>query len=210
VKFTLLTLTLCILLGTAQATTSAYTVKPGDSYSGIARTRSLDLRALQAANPTLNFTRALNVGQVIRIPLKTWAGSAGATPVVRTASIRVSLRLPVQGVVTTPYFATVEHAGIDIAAPSGSPIRVSRPGRITESRFDTRTGWGWTVVVDFGGGTQARYSHNRVNLVRVGDTVWAGQVIAQLGSTGNSTGPHVDYRVTLNGVPINPLALAAN
>ena len=46
-----------------------------------------------------------------------------------------------------------------------------------------------------------------MNLVRVGDTVQPGQVIARLGSTGNSTGPHVDYRVTFNGAPVNPLAL---
>lgn len=203
-------LTLCALVGTAQAKSSAYTVKPGDTYSGIAKARSLDLKALQAANPKLNFTRALNVGQVIQIPPRTSVGKAGPQPVVRAASIRVSWRLPVQGVITTPYFATSEHAGIDIAAPYGSPIRVSRPGQVTDSRFDARGGWGWTVVVDFGGGVQARYSHNQANLVRVGDAVQPGQVIARLGSTGNSTGPHLDYRVTLNGAPVNPLALAAN
>ena len=209
VKFTLKALTLCALVGTAQAATS-YTVKPGDTYSGIARARSLDLRALQAANPKLNFTRALNVGQVIRIPPRISAGNAGPKPVARAASIRVSWRLPVQGVITTPYLATSEHVGIDIAAPHGSPIRVARPGQVTESRFDAQGGWGWTVVVDFGGGIQARYSHNQANLVRVGDRVQSGQVIARLGSTGNSTGPHLDYRVTLNGAPVNPLALAAN
>lgn len=206
-KFNLLALTACAFLGVAQAATSAYTVKAGDTIYGIARVGKINLAALEAVNPKLDLSRALQIGQVIQLPVITRTAGQPQIPVIRSASIRVSWSLPVQGVITTPYYGNAEHAGIDIAAPSGTPIRVSRPGTVTESRFDARTGWGWTVVVDYGGGALARYSHNQVNLVQVGDTVQPGQVIALLGSTGNSTGPHVDYRVTFNGVPVNPLAL---
>ncbi len=206
-KFNLIASLTCALLSVAQAATSAYTVKAGDTIYGIARVGKINLTALGAVNPRLDLSRALQIGQVIQLPVITRTAGQPQAAVIRNASIRVSWSLPVQGVITTPYYGTPEHAGIDIAAPAGTPIRVSKPGTVTESRFDARTGWGWTVVVDYGGGALARYSHNQMNLVRVGDTVQPGQVIARLGSTGNSTGPHVDYRVTFNGVPVNPLSL---
>jgi murein DD-endopeptidase MepM/ murein hydrolase activator NlpD len=207
VKFKPFAVAVCVLFGTAQAVTTSYTVKAGDTLYRIANAKKINLDALQAVNPKLNFSSALQVGQVIRLPVITRTSAARQSAVIRTASIRVNWALPVQGVITTPYLRTAEHAGVDIAAPLGAPIRSSRPGKVIESRFDSRTGWGWTVVIDYGTGAQARYSHNQMNLVRVGDTVVPGQVIARLGSTGNSTGPHVDYRVTFNGVPVNPLAL---
>jgi len=207
VKFNLLILAACTFLSVAQAASSAYTVKAGDTLYRIAKVKNINMTALEAVNPKLNLSKALQIGQVIQLPIVTRAAVQPQAAVIRSASIRVSWSLPVQGVITTPYFGTPEHAGIDIAAPLGTPIRVSRTGTVTESRFDPRTGWGWTIVIDYGGGALARYSHNQMNLVRVGDTVQPGQVIARLGSTGNSTGPHVDYRVTFNGVPVNPLAL---
>jgi len=207
VKINVLALLACAVLSVAEAATSAYTVKAGDTISRIARAGKIDITAVQAVNPKLDLGRALQIGQIIQLPTIRTLGRQSQTVTVRTASIRVGWRLPVQGVITTPYFGTPEHAGVDIAAPLGTPIRASRPGTVTESRFDARTGWGWTVVIDYGGGALARYSHNQMNLVRIGDLVQPGQAIARLGSTGNSTGPHVDYRVTFNGVPVNPLAL---
>jgi len=144
---------------------------------------------------------------MIRLPVATRTATARSAAVIRPASIRANWVLPVRGLITTNYLQTREHTGIDIAAPLGTPIRVSKPGRVTESRFDSRTGWGWTIVIDYGDGALARYSHNQKNLVSVGEMVRSGQVIARLGSTGNSTGPHVDYRVMVNGIPVNPVAL---
>jgi murein DD-endopeptidase MepM/ murein hydrolase activator NlpD len=207
VKFNLLILAACALLSVAQAATSAYTVRAGDTLYRIAKVKNINMTALETVNPKLNPSTVLQIGQVIQLPIITRSAGELQTPVIRSASIRVSWSLPVQGVITTPYFGTPEHAGIDIAAPLGTLIRVSRTGTVTESRFDPRTGWGWTIVIDYGGGALARYSHNQMNLVSVGDMVQPGQVIARLGSSGNSTGPHVDYRVTFNGTPVNPLAL---
>ena len=92
-------------------------------------------------------------------------------------------------------------------APSGTPIRAVLPGTVTESRFDGQGGWGWTVVLDHGGGLTSRYSHNSANLVRVGARVNAGEVIARVGSTGNSSGAHVDYRLYQGGRSIDPSSL---
>ncbi|MEW6421263.1 MAG: M23 family metallopeptidase, partial [Deinococcota bacterium] len=76
-----------------------------------------------------------------------------------------------------------------------------------ESRFDARSGWGWTVLLEHEGGWRTRYSHNSANVAQVGEQVRGGQLIARVGSTGRSTGPHVDYRVYVAGVAVDPLAL---
>jgi murein DD-endopeptidase MepM/ murein hydrolase activator NlpD len=174
------------VLSAAEAATSASTVKADDTIYGIARARKINMVAPEAVNPELDLGRALQVRQVISLPTVQDQGRRPQTVTVRTASIRVSWRLPVQGRLTTSCYGTPDHAGIDIAAPLGTPIVVSQPGLVTESHFDARTGWGWTVVIDFGSGIRARYSHNEANLVRVGDTVQAGQIIARLGSTGKA------------------------
>lgn len=109
-----------------------------------------------------------------------------------------------QGRLTTPFHSA--HTELDLAAPIGTPVRAVRAGTVTESRFDDRTGWGWTVVVNHSGVT-TRFSHNSANLADVGQRVEAGTAIAQVGSTGNSTGPHVDYRLTVHGVPVDLFSL---
>lgn len=181
-----------------------WTVKSGDTLYDIARRQSMTISALVAANPGLDARRALKVGQRLVLPAKPAPARAQGTPAIRTASIRVSA-LPVQGRLTTPF--RTGHEGIDLAAPTGTPIRAARAGVVTESRFDARTGWGWTVVVDHRDGLKTRYSHNSANLVLEGARVAAGQVIARVGSTGNSTGPHLDFRLTFQGAAINPLSL---
>ncbi|MFC3832966.1 MULTISPECIES: LysM peptidoglycan-binding domain-containing M23 family metallopeptidase [Deinococcus] len=181
-----------------------WTVEPGDTLYNIARRQSTTIGALIAANPGLDARRALKVGQRLILPVRSAPASARSTPAVRTASIRVGA-LPVQGRLTTPF--RTGHEGIDLAAPTGTPIRAARAGVVSESRFDARTGWGWTVVVDHGDGFKTRYSHNSANLVLKGARVDAGRVIARVGSTGNSTGPHLDFRLTFQGTAINPLSL---
>ncbi|WP_034388552.1 M23 family metallopeptidase [Deinococcus sp. YIM 77859] len=186
--------------------TRMWTVRPGDTLSAIARREGTTVDALVAANRGLNPQQPLQVGQKLTLPSRLAAAPrSAATPVVRPASIRVTPVMPVTGRLTTPF--RDGHEGVDLAAPSGTPIRAAAPGVVTESRFDARSGWGWTVVVDHGNGLQTRYSHNSANLVPVGRRVEAGQVIGRVGSTGNSTGPHLDYRVTVQEQPINPFSL---
>lgn len=183
------------------APSRTWTVRRGDTLSLIAQRNGITLGALLGANRGLNPQVSLQVGQRLALPAPTTARTA-TTAVVRTASIRVNAALPVQGRVTTPYQSA--HPGLDLAAPAGTPIRAALPGTVVESRFDGQSGWGWTIVLDHGGGMSTRYSHNSANLVRVGARVGAGDVIARVGSTGNSTGAHVDYRLYQQGQAVNP------
>lgn len=94
------------------------------------------------------------------------------------------------------------HRGIDFAGKSGTEIVAVADGIVTWS--DKRYDYGNMVEVDHGNGYLSRYSHNKSNLVKVGDRVDKGQVIALMGSTGRSTGPHVHYEIVHNGKIINP------
>ncbi|WP_264778885.1 peptidoglycan DD-metalloendopeptidase family protein [Deinococcus aetherius] len=182
-----------------------WTVRRGDTLSLIARRQGTTLAALLAANPGLDAQQPLLVGQRLTLPSRGAVTRQPSAATVRAASIRVTAVMPVQGRLTTSFSDT--HPSIDLAAPTSTPVRAARPGVVTESSFDGRSGWGWTVLVDHGDGMTTRYSHNSANLVRVGARVEAGQVIARVGSTGNSTGPHLDYRVTVQGAPVDPFSL---
>ncbi|GAA5515003.1 hypothetical protein Dcar01_03767 [Deinococcus carri] len=183
-----------------------WTVRRGDTLSQLAQRQGVTLSALLQANPKVNPRLPLQVGQRLTLPLAVSVRTrTSATAVVRPASVRVNGALPVQGRLTTPFRAA--HSGLDLAAPAGTPIRATLPGNVIESRFDGQTGWGWTVVLDHGSGRTTRYSHNSVNLVAVGARVAAGQMIARVGSTGNSTGAHVDYRLYQQGQAVNPFGL---
>ena len=94
------------------------------------------------------------------------------------------------------------HEGMDFAGRAGTEITVAGAGIVTWSA--KRDGYGNTVEVDHGNGYVTRYAHNKENLVKVGDRVEKGQVIALIGSTGRSTGLHVHFEVLHNGKPINP------
>lgn len=95
------------------------------------------------------------------------------------------------------------HAGIDIAAPSGTPIRACRAGRVVIAGW--QGGYGNTVVIDHGGGMATLYAHQSRIGVSVGEQVLAGEVIGYVGSTGNSTGPHLHFEVRISGNPVNPM-----
>jgi len=99
---------------------------------------------------------------------------------------------------------STNHQGIDIAERTGAPIIASRPGRVIQSGW--RGGFGNTVEIDHGGGWRSLYAHNSLNLVSVGQVVPIGHRIALVGSTGNSTGPHLHFEVRLNGRAMNPTA----
>lgn len=119
--------------------------------------------------------------------------------------------LPVAGTLTStfgyrnsPTRAGVEfHAGTDLAAPYGAPVVATGAGVVTFAGYDGE--YGLKVVVDHGYGYLTVYGHNSENLVGPGDRVTRGQVIAQVGSTGRSTGPHVHYEIWLNGRRVDPL-----
>ena len=95
------------------------------------------------------------------------------------------------------------HKGIDFAGKEDGDIIATASGVITWS--DDRYGYGQLIEINHGDGLKTRYGHNKLLLVSVGDVVTKGQVIAKMGSTGRSTGPHVHYEILHNNKQINPL-----
>jgi murein DD-endopeptidase MepM/ murein hydrolase activator NlpD len=99
------------------------------------------------------------------------------------------------------------HAGIDFAGKAGSPVVAVASGVVTFA--GPRSGYGRVVDINHGGGYVTRYGHNEELLVGVGDLVKKGQMIARMGSTGRSTGPHVHFEVLKDGAQINPARFIA-
>lgn len=97
------------------------------------------------------------------------------------------------------------HPGIDFANNIGTPIVATADGQVVKSS-DTGDGYGKMVQIDHGNGIVTIYGHNSQLLVQVGQTVKKGQVIAALGNTGYSTGPHCHYEIRINGTAVDPVS----
>lgn len=105
---------------------------------------------------------------------------------------------------TDPFTGKQEyHRGIDFAGQHGSNVVAVAGGVITQAK--NSNGYGNLVEIDHGNGYVTRYGHNQDMKVKVGDAVKKGQVVAKMGSTGRSTGPHVHFEVLRNGVHLDPM-----
>ena len=117
---------------------------------------------------------------------------------------------PITGTVTSefgyrperPAGTSSNHKGIDIAANVGDPVGAADGGQVVHTGWNN--GWGYQVVVRHEDGTETYYSHLSAYNVHVGDSVAQGQQIGQIGSTGQSTGPHLDFMVKVNGAYVDP------
>lgn len=104
----------------------------------------------------------------------------------------------------SPYAGRVKmHEGIDVGAPYGAPIFAPADGIITFSGI--KAGFGKFVQIDHGYGIETLYAHSQKLIVKKGEKVKRGQLIAKVGSTGYSTGPHLHYEVRVNGIAVDPL-----
>ena len=116
---------------------------------------------------------------------------------------------PTTGVVTSPYGlrwgGTDFHPGMDIANDMGTPIVATADGIVVVAGWNSG-GYGNMVDIDHGNGIMTRYGHASQVLVSAGQFVKRGQIIALMGSTGFSTGPHVHYEVHVNGQRVNPIS----
>jgi murein DD-endopeptidase MepM/ murein hydrolase activator NlpD len=109
---------------------------------------------------------------------------------------------PIVGYVTQLYSAG--HPAVDIGAPYGSAVYAARAGVVVYATW-AETGYGYMVLVDHGGGYATVYSHLKGAWVSAGQSVARGQLIGEVGSTGNSTGPHVHFEIRVGGVRSNPI-----
>ena len=134
--------------------------------------------------------------------------SSGFSTSRSTTNAKVNLGMalvkPVSGVLTSRFGSRwgSTHTGIDVGAPTGTNIKAAAGGTVIFS------GWkgtlGKLVVISHGNGIQTYYGHCSSLLVSSGETISAGQLVAKVGSTGRSTGPHLHFEIRVNGAAINP------
>ena len=191
---------------------SIHTVKKGENPVTISNKYNISLKNLISVNPKVNFLK-LTAGNKIIIPdtkvssinyHRYQLASRGFSPSVGFSSDRL-FKWPTQGKQISSGFGERgfrRHTGVDIAGDYGEPITAAKSGIVTF------TGWngnyGECVIIDHGYGIQTLYSHASRILINTGDTVYAGQKIAKIGTTGRATGPHLHFEIILNGVQKNP------
>lgn len=123
-------------------------------------------------------------------------------------SLGISLINPTSGIITSRFGSNDSvrdhsHSGLDIAAPYGTPIKAAASGTVTYSG-NANDGYGYYIIVAHSNGVTTVYAHCSQLLVSKGEKVSQGQVIAKVGSTGNSTGNHLHFEVRKNGITYNP------
>jgi murein DD-endopeptidase MepM/ murein hydrolase activator NlpD len=122
-----------------------------------------------------------------------------------------AMNWPIRGSITSPYGWRIHpifgsqkfHAGLDISADYGDPVKAADEGVVVSAGW--LGGYGYTVMLDHGGGIVTLYAHNSELTVSVGETVLKGQTVALAGSTGYATGPHCHFEVRVHGETVNPL-----
>lgn len=178
-----------------------YTVTEGDSLWRIAKLFDVEIKAILAENNKEGVV--LQAGEKIFIPgAKPRKTEAASISVSRTAGTR--FLTPATGIVSSPFGSRWGrmHAGVDIADDEGTPIKASLGGKVTYAGW--MSGYGNTVILEHPQGYTTLYGHMKQVTVAVGAYAGRGQVIGKMGSTGNSTGPHVHFEVRRNGELLNP------
>lgn len=182
-----------------------HTVKSGDSLAGVADRYGIDVTSILDANDLSDAT--LVVGQSLFIP-----GGSLSTMDLRRAMGELFIT-PLRGRLTSPYgyrkdpFTGVRtfHTGIDLAAPTGTSVKVTLDGKVATTGYSAV--YGNYVIVTHDGGYQSLYAHLSRISVRRGQWIVQGAVLGKVGNTGYSTGPHLHFSVYRNGKMVNPSSL---
>ncbi len=161
------------------------------------------------------YTQSSNSVSVAKSPNKTSSTKYVASGSVNTAgstssakaNLGIGLIRPVSGTITSRFgvgskIRRSSHTGLDIATSTGTPISAAASGTVTFSGY--KGSYGNMIVITHGNGVQTYYAHCSKLYASSGDSVSQGQTIAAVGSTGNSTGPHLHLEVRVNGVAYNP------
>ena len=132
--------------------------------------------------------------------------SRGNTEINREVFLHNSITTPIKGILTSTFGEQREgyyHKGVDLAANTGTKIQAALDGKVSFSGI--ADGYGKVVIIDHSDNLQTVYAHCSKLNVSEGDQVLRGQVIAEVGNTGDSTGPHLHFEIRVDGVPIDPL-----
>ena len=189
-----------------------HVVAPGETLFRIGKAYGVTYQELARVNG-IKDAGQIKVGQRIFIP--------GATGPVPVETVTPAEPAPATSVSPEPGFETFLwpvsgtinsgfgprgsgfHDGIDIAAPEGTPIMAIEAGEVVYS--DQLRGYGNMVILRHAGGIVSVYAHNESNLVREGQSVARGEVVARVGSTGRVTGPHLHFEIRRNNTAQDPL-----
>lgn len=185
-----------------------YKVRKGECLSIIARRFKTNIKSIVAVNK-LSST-IVRAGQKLNIPTTKCRYKVLKSIRQRRA---LAFRLPVHGRLSSPYGWRIHpirkrrifHAGIDLAAPRGTPIAAAASGKVIFAGW--MRGYGRMVILRHKNGYSTRYGHCSRLLVRTGQRVRAGRMIARVGATGVATGNHVHFEIRKNGKTINPLKM---
>jgi lipoprotein NlpD len=186
-----------------------HTVVPGETVYRIAREYGVSPQRLMAAN-NLSDPRNLDIGRVLTIPGDSINSASAITEPDIWSVPRAERQFAwpvVAGTVSSPFGIRhgVMHDGIDIAAPAGTPVRCADAGRVIYA--GQLHGYGEVVIVQHPDGYATVYGHNQRNVVGVGDLVLRGQQIAEIGTTGRTSGgANLHFEVRRNNHPQNPIA----
>lgn len=218
---------------TASSNGQDYVVKDGDTLSGIANSFDLHSATLVLANSDLKDSELIHAGQVLHVPAAD-APSDQMQEVYsklseRQAAAKASEASTIKASIASIHYGSVPdmqsplnsiqymsrgftglraHTGQDLVDPTGTPIHAAAAGYIIH--VGTFGGWGGGygnyISIDHGGSVSTLYGHMSAYAsgISEGDYVSAGQVIGYVGTTGNSTGPHLHFEVRLNGTPVDP------
>ena len=191
-----------------------YVVQEGDTLWSVAKKFWVNVDYLMSFNKITDPAR-LQIGQVIRIPDRNGEEFEDMQPVQPPAEtkpqIKVASRspgtflMPVIGVISSGYGSRRIgfHHGTDFAAPAGTPIKAIKAGEVTFAGW--RPVYGYSVTIDHGDNVKSVYGHASKLYVKKGQRVMQGQIIAKVGSTGRSTGPHLHLEIHIDGKTVNPV-----
>lgn len=192
-----------------------HVVKPGENLYRIGKAYDVPFAELARVNG-LRDAAQIRVGQRIFIPGATQLLPVGiitpadAPAVVQTPTLPPELPddgllWPVSGMINSSFGprGASFHDGIDIAAPEGTPILAIERGEVVYS--DQLRGYGNIVIIRHADAMISVYAHNQINLVREGQQVERGTVIAKVGSTGRVTGPHLHFEIRKHNAAQDPL-----
>ncbi|MDR1133702.1 MAG: LysM peptidoglycan-binding domain-containing M23 family metallopeptidase [Synergistaceae bacterium] len=194
------------------------TVKSGQTVEKLAKEYDIYPEAIMSANSMTDDslkqgTSLFLPGAKVAITESVGKTNAVASKVKNTVSAKKGFGWPVAGKISSSYGRRRHpvrgsrdfHTGIDIRAPRGRTIVASAAGKVVHSGW--MGGYGRTIVISHPGNVTTLYGHCSKLLVKVGTSVKRGQAIAQVGSTGVSTGNHVHFEVRSGGRPMNPITV---
>jgi murein DD-endopeptidase MepM/ murein hydrolase activator NlpD len=182
-----------------------HAVKKGETLWDISRRYNVSLEQLCSLNQGVN-AENLKIGMNLTLP----DSARKTSPAAYTAPSRGSagtsfFTWPIRGVITSAYGwrSSGFHHGTDIAARYGDPIQAAAAGIVAFTGY--RSVYGKTVVIEHSDGSETLYAHLSSILVSAGQRVTRGEVIGKIGTTGNSTGPHLHFEVKKGRKYVNPV-----